>query len=164
MTSGFSVLGAALVGLACLLFGRSYAAYVKARVSDYTAVLEFLELMRREISCRLATPAELASRAARGRLAEIGFLDLLAGGESLGSAFRATSARLALDEGDMTLVCRYFDGFGGADLEGELRTLDAVIENLTAQVAAVRADSTSQIKLARALSVLLALGTIILLL
>ena len=164
MTSGFSVLGAALVGLACLLFGRSYAADVKARVSDYTAVLEFLELMRREISCRLATPAELASRAARGRLAEIGFLDLLAGGESLGSAFRATSARLALDEGDMTLVCGYFDGFGGADLEGELRTLDAVIENLTARVAAVRADSTSQIKLARALSVLLALGTIILLL
>ena len=73
MTSGFSVLGAALVGLACMLFGRSYAAYVRARVSDYTAVLEFLELMRREISCRLATPAELASRAARGRLAEIGF-------------------------------------------------------------------------------------------
>ena len=164
MTSGFSVLGAALVGLACLLFGRSYAAYVKARVSDYTAVLEFLELMRREISCRLATPAELASRAARGRLAEIGFLDLLAGGESLGSAFRATFSRLSLDDSDTALVGGYFDSFGAADLEGELRALDVVIGAFTARVATVRADSASQIKLARALSVLFALGTIILLL
>ena len=164
MTSGFSVLGAALVGLACLLFGRSYAAYVKARVSDYTAVLEFLELMRREISCRLATPAELASRAARGRLAEIGFFDLLLSGESLGSAFRATSSRLSLDDADTALVGGYFDSFGAADLEGELRTLDAVIETLAARVAAVRADSASQIKLARALSVLFALGVAILLL
>ena len=164
MTSGFSILGASFVGLACLLFGRSYAAYIKARVSDYSSVLEFLELMRREISCRLATPAELASRAARGRLAEIGFFDLLLSGKSLGSAFRATSSRLSLDEGDMSRVGGYFDGFGGADLEGELRTIDAVIEELAARVAAVRADSVSQIKLARALSVLFALGIAILLL
>ena len=164
MTVNFSLLGAVIVGIASLLFGRSYAEYIKRRVADYSSALEFLLLMRREISCRLATPCELASRAGEGRLREVGFFALLEGGESLGAAFRLVSDKLLLDARDLELLLGYFDGFGGGDAEGELRSLDAAAEELTARVAAVREDAPTQIKLARTLSVLFALGTIILLL
>ena len=164
MTLNLSLLGAAMVGIACLLFGRSYTEFIKKRVSDYAAILEFFALMRREISCRLATPRELALRSGDGRLAEIGFFDLLLQGESLGAAFRATSDKLFLDARDVELVLGYFDSFGRGDAEGELRTLGAVTEELSARVCAVRDDASTQIRLARTLSVLFALGTIILLL
>ena len=164
MTGTFSLLGAALIAIACLLFGRSYAGYIKERVADYSSVFDFFELMRREISCRLATPRELASRAGEGRLYEIGFFALLEEGESLGAAFRAISDKLSLSRRDIELVERYFDGFGGGDATGELRSLDMAIEELSARVTAVREEAPTQIRLAVTLSVLFALGIAILLL
>ena len=164
MTGYFSLVGAALVGLSCLLFGRSYAEYIKGRAVDYSAVLEFLSLMRREISCRLATPRELAARAGGGRLSEVGFFALLEEGESLSEAFRRARDKLALAERDADLVLGYFESFGRGDAAGELRSLDAVTENFAARALAVREDAASQIRLAVTLSVLFALGTIILLL
>ena len=159
-----TLLGSAIITVACLIFGRSYTDYIKARAADYRSVLGFFELMRREISARLATPCELAALSKDSRLAEIGFFDLLLQGESLGAAFRATSDKLFLDARDVELVLGYFDSFGGGDAESELRALGTVTEELSARVSAVRDDAPTQIRLARTLSVLFALGTIILLL
>ncbi len=164
MTVALRLFGASLVGLAALLFSGSFASFVRRRAADYAATLEFLSLMRREISCRLATPRELASRAGNGRLAEVGFFDLIERGESLDAAFRATSDKLLLDWRDAELVLAYFETFGGGDAAGELRALDAVICDFSARAAAVREDSPTQIRLARTLAVLFALGTLILLL
>ncbi len=164
MTVNLSLLGAVMVGIACMLFGRSYAEYIKRRVADYSSTLEFLSLMRREISCRLATPCELAARAGDGRLSDVGFFASLERGESLGTAFRFASDKLLLDARDVELLLGYFDGFGGGDTEGELRSLDAARDELEARVRTVRDDAPTQIWLARTLSVLFALGTLILLL
>ena len=164
MTGILSLFGASLVGVAALLFVGSFASYVRRRANDYTAILEFLSLMRREISCRLATPRELASRAGSGRLAEVGFFALIEQGESLAAAFLAVSDKLLLDGRDAELVLGYFESFGGGDAVGELRTLDAVTEKFSVRVSEVREDAPAQIRLTVTLSVLFALGILILLL
>lgn len=158
------LLGALLVAAACLLFGRGYTNYLRRRAEDYRAMLDFLELMRREISARLATPAELAASVGEGRLAEIGFLGRVAAGASLGDAFRDCSSGLSLSAADAELLQGYFDGFGSDSAEGELGRLCGVISELSERERAVREETPSRIKLALTLSVLLALGIVILLL
>lgn len=164
MTVVLRLLGASLVGVAALLFAGSFATFVRRRATDYTATLEFLSLMRREISCRLATPRELASRAGSGRLAEVGFFTLIEQGESLGAAFLAVSDKLFLDGRDAELIRDYFESFGGADAADELRALDAVTEEFSSRQTEVREGAPIQIRLALTLSVLFALGALILLL
>ena len=158
------LLGALLVAAACLLFSRGYTDYLRRRAEDYRAVLDFLELMRREISARLATPSELAVSAGEGRLAEIGFLGRVAAGASLGDAFRQCSSELSLSAVDAELLQGYFDGFGSDSTEGELERLDRAISEHSKSERAVREETPSRIKLALTLSVLLALGIVILLL
>jgi hypothetical protein len=147
-----------------LIFGRSYTDYIKARAADYRSVLGFFELMRREISARLATPCELAALSKDSRLAEIGFFDLLLQGESVGRAFSLISNKLLLSERDVDTVQSYFDGLGCGSLEGELRILDTAVAEISAREGAVREEISARVGLVRTLSVLFALGISILLL
>ena len=163
--SGFcELIGALLVMAACLLFGRGYADHLRRRAADYRAVTDFLGLMQREISARLATPAELAASAEEGRLAEIGFLGRVAAGESLGDAFRRCSSGLMLSATDRELLQSYLDGFGSDSAEDELARLGGVLSELSESERAVREETPSRIRLVTTLSVLLALGIVILLL
>lgn len=164
MSGMASIFGAALILVASLLFGRGFVAYIKGRAEDYRAVTDFLALMRSEIAERLATPAELAVRAEGGVLAEIGFLGRVAAGASLGDAFRECSSGLSLSTADTELLQSYFDGFGVGSVECELGRLDTALSELSASERAVREETPSRIKLALTLSVLFALGTVILLL
>ena len=164
MISLSSLFGAVIIAVACLLFSRSYAEYIKGRAADYQSVLGFFELMHREISCRLAIPCELAARSDDSRLRDIGFLDLLLQGKSLGDAFRETSGRLLLTAEDTKLLQGYLDGFGGGSAESEIRSLDMALSELSARALRAREEAPARIKLVGMLSVLFALGIVVLLL
>ena len=69
-----------------------------------------------------------------------------------------------LSAADRELLQSYLDGFGSDSAEDELGRLGGVLSELSASERAVREETPSRIRLVTTLSVLLALGIVILLL
>lgn len=164
MSGVLCILGASALLLAAILTGGGYASYLRGRAGEYRAFVGFLELMRREISSFLSTPAELALRADDPLLIRIGFIGALRDGASLGEAFDGVKDGLSMSERDISLLSELFCGFGKGSAEGELRALDGRIAELSQRSSDEESSLPSRIRLARTLLTLGALGIVIILL
>lgn len=158
------LLGATTIALAALILGRAYAGFVRRRISEYSALLGFLGLMKREISCYLCTPEELAERSTDDVLVEVGFLEALRTEKRLAVAFSQALPRLHLSAADSDLLLSFFEKFGKGSLETELHSLELVTESFRARTQAEEESASGAIRLARTLITLAALGIVILLL
>ena len=158
------LLGAATIALAALILGKSYAAFVRRRVSEYRSVLGFLDLMKREMTCYLRTPAELAERSSDDILEDSGFLEALKAEKGLAHAFSQALPRLHLSACDAEPLLSFFEKFGKGSLETELQSLELTTERFRARALAEEESASGMIRLARTLISLAALGIVILLL
>ena len=163
MSQYFGIIGAIMVTAAALLIGIAYSAYLSRRLSEYSAYLAFLELMRREVSCSLCTACELGERSSDSLLEELGFLNALREGERLSSAFSAASPASLMNSSDRELLERYFECFGLSSLEAEIRSLDSCISSFSSREREERERLQQRKKLALALLMLFAAAVTLLL-
>ena len=162
--SGYAgIFGSALIALACLLYARGYSSYIRRRAAEYASFSGFLELVRRETACSLSTAAELAERSSDSILEELGFLEAIRNGVTLGAAFDGISSRSLLAEEDRELLSRYFCDFGKGNLATELRAVDGCISAFLPRAEAEVEGASARIKLAKMLLALLAAAITILL-
>ena len=164
MRSLLCLFGAVSIGIACLITGRAYAAYIRRRVLEYASFLGFLRLMEREISCFLCTPRELAERSRDELLENIGFLSALRRGDSLSFSFEEVRERRLLSDADSELLLSFFEKFGQGSRETELDSLAACVSQFSARADDEAEAAPAAIRLSGTLLALFALGLLILLL
>ena len=163
MNGIYEIIGTSAISLAALLIGGAYSAYIKRRVREYTAYLELLELMRRDISCSLATSEELGAHAKISMLEELGFLERLRNGESLAAAFSSIDGESLLSTTDRKTLENYFSRFGLGSLDTELRALESCISEFSSKERTEREGAPGRIKLAMTLLLLFAAAVLVLL-
>ena len=164
MSGLLCILGAAAIGAASLVLARAYAGFVRRRVREYESLLAFLTLMRREMSCSLLTPRELAERSGNAILEEIGFTSALRRGEHIGRAFSLARGGLRISEEDSSVLLAFFERFGKGSLDTELRSLEETIAVFSERAAIEGEDAPREIRLSATLLTLAALALVILLL
>ena len=164
MRAALRLFGACAIALSALVMSRAYAVFIKRRVGEYMSILAFLELMRREISCYLCTPRELAEQCSDELLDEVGFLAALREGRGLADAFSCALPHLHISDSDADFIASFFEKFGQGTMESELCTLDSCIERFSARTAAEESGAHDSIRLASTLFALIAVAIVILLL
>lgn len=163
MSAYFGIIGAIAVTLACLLLSGSYSAYIRRRVAEYSAYLDFLRFMRREISSSIPTTRELGFRSGDSVLEGIGFLPALREGALISEAFSRSKKESLMSEADREALGHYFSEFGLGTLNTELSSLDACIASFSERERAERSEAPRRIKLAATLLMLFAAALTVLL-
>ena len=164
MRAALRLFGACAIALSALVMSRAYAVFIRRRVAEYVSILAFLELMKREISCRLCTPRELAEQCSDALLEEIGFLGELRAGRGLADAFSSSLPHLHLSVSDADFIASFFEKFGQGRMESELCALDSCIARFSARTVSEESGALGAIRLASTLFALVAMGLVILLL
>ena len=155
-------IGLFLVMLSVLVFTGEYTKYMRKRVRECEAFLEFIGHLRTELSCYLRPLCEAAGGFSSDALSEVGFLDAVKSTGNIYEAFKSTKGKLSLSEEEITPLQSLFSSLGHAYLEEELKLINMCEENMRCVTEKIKRESPKSIKLISTLSVTVAIGFFIL--
>ena len=156
-----NVLGGALIFLTSVFVGEEARSYERIKLKESEAFLNLVRHIRNEIACYKTPLPKIISSYSNKELLECGFLENF--DISWNDAVMACSDRLHIDDDVKRILIKFGEELGGSYKDEQISCCDYYADVLSKNVAHMKEELPSKLKIYRSLSAILGILAVIIL-